>query len=73
MVLIEYICRNDLKPGFCESIKTSAYDQTYLRFMMWNNGKIKIIHEIYKLVFCHDKIQNCNLGLWSWLFTVIDV
>ena len=62
-----------MKSVFCESIVTSTYDQTYLRLLMWNDGTRGVIYDSYKLIFRHDKLQNCNFDLWSNLFTIIDV
>ena len=33
----------------------------------------EIIYDNYKLVFCHDKLQNFKIELWSNLFIIIYV
>ena len=40
-----------------------TYDQTCLLLLMWNNGTRKFIHDNYMLIYCPDKLPDCNLEL----------
>ena len=73
MLTIEYECSYGNGIIFCGFIVISNYDQTYLQVFIWNNGETKIIDNIYKLVFCPGKLQNCKFDLWSWIFTIIGI